>query len=427
MRRGLGHPGRPSERQTTRSSSKPDRKEKENDAPMTVTELTRTIKTLLEGRVGTVSVTGETAGMKASPSGHVYFSLKDAGALVDCVIWRSSASRMGKLPADGSRVTLRGKLSVYEPRGRYQLVVTGIASSEGKGDLWQQFEELKNRLAEEGLFEVARKRMLPEAPKVVGIVTSPTGAALRDILKILSRRAPNVRVVVSPTPVQGDGASGQIAKALHTLDRWGGADVIIVGRGGGSIEDLWAFNGEEVARSIAAAKVPVVSAVGHETDFTIADFVADARAATPSEAAERIVPDGEQMRGRIRHVSLVLGRALGGIVRERREWLKGVGRERVFRRPEEMFNQRWQQLDETLSVLTREVKDGVGRAKAARDLAEARLSGLSPLGVLERGYAVVLNDRGGVVKDAAELKEGEGITALVHKGRIKAQVTEVKE
>ena len=411
MRRGLGHPERP---------AAPSRAEAE---ALTVSELTRSIKTLLEGRIGTVAVTGETAGMKPSPSGHVYFSLKDSSALVDCVIWRSSAQRIRQLPKDGTKVTLRGKLTVYEPRGRYQLVVTSIVTDSGKGDLWQRFEEMKQRLAEEGLFDTARKRPLPESPATIGIVTSPTGAALRDMLKILARRAPNVRVVVSPSLVQGEGAAREIARALETLDRWGGADVIVVGRGGGSLEDLWAFNEEAVARAIAVTTTPVVSAVGHETDFTIADFVADARAATPSEAAERIAPDQSHLIGRMRHAAVVLSRALSGAVRERREGLRGVARSRAYRRPGEMFDTRWQRLDDLMGRYAAAMGETVRRASGRRDVAEARLKGMSPLRVLERGYAVVLDGNGRAVVDAGTLREGDEVTALLHRGKVTARVT----
>lgn len=392
---------------------------------LSVAELTRLVKTLLEDRVGLVTVVGEVSGLKASPSGHVYFSLKDSVALVDCVVWRSAAMRIRDLPADGARATVRGKLTVYEPRGRYQLVVSSIVADSAKGELWQKFEMLKEKLAAQGLFDAERKALLPESPKTVGIVTSPTGAALRDILKILSRRAPNVRVVVSPTPVQGRDAAPGIAAAIARLDAWGGADVVIVGRGGGSLEDLWAFNEEEVALAIAGSRTPVVSAVGHETDFTIADFVADARAATPSEAAERIAPDRGHLRGRIAHGAAVLSRALAGAVRERREELRGAARSRAYRKPLEMFMPRWQRLDEAMDRMRYAMERKVEQGRARRALAETRLGGLSPLGVLERGYAVVFDSRGKAVFDAGVLSSGESISARVHRGRIEAEVRAV--
>ena len=434
MRRGLGFPDGPERparpasvrRPVRREAAKtPDENNREGE-PLTVSELTRTVKSLLEGRIGAVTVTGEAAGLKPSPSGHVYFSLKDAGALVDCVIWRSTATRLQSLPKDGTKITLRGKLTVYEPRGRYQLVVSSIVADGGKGDLWRRFEELKERLAQEGLFNRERKKPLPDSPKTVGIVTSPTGAALRDILKILARRAPNLRVVVSPALVQGQGAAEEIAQAIARLEAWGQADVLIVGRGGGSLEDLWAFNEEPVARAIAAAATPVVSAVGHETDFTIADFVADARAATPSEAAECIAPDQSHLRGRLAHSAHALTRALSGLVRERREALRGVSKSRPFRRPEEMFNPRWQQLDDLHTRFADAMGEHIREARNRRDLTETRLRGLSPLKVLERGYAVVLDGAGRAVVSAEALSEGDPIRALLHKGGLRASVTAVE-
>ncbi len=408
MRRGLRHPARPADT---------------DDTALSVSELTRTIKTLLEGRVGAVTVTGETGGLKASPSGHVYFCLKDQYALVDCVIWRSSASRIRTLPADGTRVTVRGKLTVYEPRGRYQLVVTSLSSAEEKGDLWAKFEALKEKLAGEGLFDRDRKTPLPEFPAVVGIVTSPGGAALRDMVKILSRRAPGVRVVVSPSVVQGRDAPADIARALERLDRWGRADVIIVGRGGGSLEDLWAFNDEAVARAIAASRTPVVSAVGHETDFTIADFVADARAATPSEAAECVAPDQSTRFGRLAHAANVLSRALSGVVREQRERLRGLARERVFRRPADMLESRWQRVDELYDELADNARDRIRRETARVDILAARLAAMSPLAVLDRGYAVLHGPDGRVVTDAASVRSGDVVTARLRTGRLTATVT----
>ncbi len=410
MRRGLGHPSRP-------VAKRPD------DAPLSVGELTRRIKALLEGTVGAVAVEGEVSGIKASPSGHIYFALKDSVALVDCVIWRSSAMRMGELPKDGTKIVAKGKLTVYEPRGRYQLVVASLSGEADKGELWRRFEALKEKLAAEGLFDPARKKPLPVSPRTVGIVTSAGGAALRDILKILSRRAPNLRVVVSPCLVQGREAAADIAAAIRRLDEWGGADVAVVARGGGSMEDLWPFNEEAVARAVVAMKTPVVSAVGHEVDFTIAEFVADARAATPSEAAERIAPDQSHLRGRIRHAAMVLSRALAGLVRERRQRLLGVAGRQAFRRPLDLFMPKWQRVDEAYDGLTTEMRSRLAAAGKRLELAETRLAGLSPLAVLSRGYAVVLGPDGKALVRADAVKEGDRISAILHEGKVEAVVT----
>lgn len=411
MRRGLRHPTRPA------ASSG-------GDEPLSVTELTRRIKALLETSIAAVSVSGEISGLKESPSGHVYLSLKDENALVDAVIWRSSAMKMRDLPRDGEQVTARGKLTVYEPRGRYQLVITSFQAA-GKGDLWRKFEELKEKLAAEGLFDAERKVSLPAAPRVLGIVTSPTGAALQDMLKIIRRRAPGLRVVVAPCLVQGREAAGEIAAALDSLDRWGGADIIIVGRGGGSLEDLWPFNEEIVARAIARAKTPVVSAVGHETDFTIADFVADARAATPSEAAERVAPDQAWQRGRVAHAALVLSRALAGQTRELRQRLLGLARAAAFRRPRDMFMPKWQRLDETLSDLGSGMERKLTVADNRLRLLQARMDGLSPFAILARGYAIVTDAGGKPVVDAEKVALGSVVAARLHRGGLTAEVRSI--
>ncbi len=237
----------------------------------------------------------------------------------------------------------------------------------------------------------------------------------------------NVRIVVSPALVQGKGAAAEIARAIGILEAWGEADVLVVGRGGGSIEDLWAFNEEAVAYAIAAAKTPVVSAVGHETDFTIADFVADARAATPSEAAERIAPDQRQLRGRIAHAGLMLRRALAGLAREQRERLRGAARARLFRQPMEMLQMRWQRIDENAGRFAGAAEARLRRLENRRDVAAARLAGLSPLKALERGYAVVLDGQGKAVTDAATLRPGARMTARVHRGSIDAVVEQVRQ
>ncbi|MCL2000207.1 MAG: exodeoxyribonuclease VII large subunit [Planctomycetes bacterium] len=422
MRRGLFNPGGPEK--SFRSSRTPSPREGVEEA-LTVGELTRRIKALLEGSLGLLTVRGEASGIKRSPSGHVYFSLKDPSALIDCVLWRSASERVGELPRDGDKVTVRGKLSVYEPRGRYQLVIVSFVSDAGKGDLWRRFEELKERLAAEGLFSPERKKPLPAYPRVIGVVTSPTGAALRDILKILARRSSGIRVVLSPCLVQGQGAAADIARALEAMDRWGGAEVIIVGRGGGSFEELSPFNEETVVRAIAAARTPVVSAVGHETDFTIADFAADLRAATPSEAAERAAPSRVELGGRTARVAQALQRALLGLVRERREKLAGVARSAAFRRPFDLFMPKWQRLDDLVGRMNAEGERRLIHARSRLELTGARLEALSPGKVLERGYAVVLDAGGKAVLDASSLSEGVVVSAVLHRGGFSAKVENV--
>ena len=281
---------------------------------MTVSQLTRRIRTLLERQLGSVRVEGELSNVRRQGNGHTYFTLKDETAQLACVLFRGYAHAGMPALTDGSQVQAAGELTVYEPRGQYQLIVHDIEAA-GAGVLQARFEALKRKLAAEGLFDAARKRVLPGFPRCLALVTSPSGAAVRDLLNILGRRAPWIRVLVFPVRVQGGGACQEIAQALTTLARpLGGGlpqpDVIVLARGGGSIEDLWCFNEEEVARAIAASPIPVVSAVGHEIDFTIADFVADLRAPTPSAAAELIAPDGPNCAGgftrrsrRCRHAS----------------------------------------------------------------------------------------------------------------------------
>lgn len=277
--------------------------------PLSVSELARRVQEILQGEFPDIFVEGEVSGFKEASSGHVYFSLKDDAAVVDCVIWRSQVPRVGRLPRDGDHVEVSGSLTTYPKGSRYQIVVSHLQPA-GLGLLYQRFMELKERLAREGLFDESRKKALPEFPRVVGVVTSPTGAAIRDIIKILGRRAPHIRIVIYPSRVQGDQAPREIAHAIRRLNELGMADVLIVGRGGGSMQDLWAFNEELVARAIADSRLPVISAVGHETDFTIADFVADRRAPTPSAAAEIVARSSEELRERIAMLSRRMERAL---------------------------------------------------------------------------------------------------------------------
>ncbi|HBF34338.1 TPA: exodeoxyribonuclease VII large subunit, partial [Candidatus Sumerlaeota bacterium] len=281
-------------------------------APMTVTDLTRYIKRLLETDFAEVEVEGEISNWKQAASGHAYFNLKDSGAMLASVIFQGSRVRLPFAPSEGSKVVARGKISVYEARGQYQLIVSSMRET-GQGDLFRRFLELKEKLEKEGLFDPARKRQLPPLPKRIGIVTSPSGAALRDIIHVIRRRFPGVELLISPTLVQGVEAPGEIVKALRRLIKFDeqerkaertGVDVIIAGRGGGSIEDLWAFNEEIVARAIAASPIPIISAVGHETDFTIADFVADLRAPTPSAAAEIVVAEIWGLRERVARLTV---------------------------------------------------------------------------------------------------------------------------
>ena len=325
---------------------------------LTVSELTRSVRSALEAQIGTVWVEGEISNYRKQPSGHQYFTLKDAQSQVACVWFARAGLRLKQIAlTDGMQVQVRGALTVYEARGQYQLNVQ-VVQAGGAGLLQAKFEALKRKLEAEGLFDAARKRPLPKFPAAIGIVTSPTGAALRDVLNILARRAPWVRVVISPVRVQGDGAAEEIAAAIGEFNRFEEfdlppVDVILVGRGGGSVEDLWEFNEEVVARAIAASAIPIVSAVGHEIDFTIADFAADLRAPTPSAAAELLVPDTAPLLQRLARLRGQLQRAATGLLGHEKGRLDFLARSALFREPGKRISEAAQQTDLTAEALRR--------------------------------------------------------------------------
>jgi exodeoxyribonuclease VII large subunit len=434
---------------------------------LTVSELSAQIRGTLESDFAEVWVEGEISNGRTWNSGHFYFTLKDAGAQIKGVVFRSTLRLLRFKPADGLRVVVRGRVSVYEPKGEYQLVCEHMAP-QGYGPLQLAFEQLRARLAAEGLFDEGRKRPLPALPRRIGIVTSIDGAALRDIVRVLRRRYPNVHLVVAPARVQGEGAAADIAGALRQVARIDAVDVVIVGRGGGSLEDLWAFNEEAVARAIAASPVPVISAVGHETDVTIADFVADLRAPTPSAAAELVVRKKEelvayvdQLEARLRGAarsrldrlssrlhSLAARPGLAGLParlawRGRRVADLGAAVRQALRslllahrRARDRWSTSLAELDprHRLSALRTALVGRRGRldaavtrevhaARARLQTAAASLDGLSPLGVLGRGYAVCWSgDRTRIVRDAATLAPGDPIRVTLHAGEIRARV-----
>ena len=400
-------------------------------APMTVTDLTRYIKRLLETDFSEVEVEGEISNWKLAASGHAYFNLKDTGAMLTSVIFQGNRARLPFAPREGDKVVARGKISVYEARGQYQLIVTSMRET-GQGDLFRRFLELKERLEKEGLFDPTRKRQLPPLPKRIGIVTSASGAALRDIIHVIRRRFPGVELLISPTLVQGVEAPGEIVKALQRLIKFdqqerqagrNGVDVIIAGRGGGSIEDLWAFNEEIVARAIAASPVPIISAVGHETDFTIADFVADLRAPTPSAAAEIVVAEIWGLRERVARLTVALGRLLSQLVHTRRLQLKRLSESWGLRQPLDLVRQAIQRVDDLsgrmLDVLENQVRDGQHRLERAQD----KLDALNPTAVLSRGYSIVsLTKDGRVVTREKQAREGAHLRIQLSEGELRAAV-----
>ncbi|HSW50049.1 MAG TPA: exodeoxyribonuclease VII large subunit [Bryobacteraceae bacterium] len=387
-----------------------------------VAELNAAIRALLDSRFQDIWVAGEISGVKLATSGHYYFTLKDEQAQLRCVCFRASARYLRFKPQDGIAVLARGRIDVYEPRGEYQLLVESI-EPQGYGALQLAFEQLKKQLAGEGLFDPQRKRALPKLPGRIGIVTSPTGAVIRDMLQILQRRFPGLHIRLFPAQVQGAGSIGEVVTAIDWFSQSGWPEVVIVARGGGSIEDLWTFNEEAVARAIARSAVPVVSAVGHETDVTIADFVADLRAPTPSAAAELVVGTREQLAEQFD----------SGITRAASALRRSLGR-RLQRVDEIDF--RLRSFDPRLrlaaarrrqalawTVLCDRVRLGALRARGRLDSLSARLNTLSPLGILERGYAIVQDETGRIVKNAEDAPPKSLLDVRLAQGRLRARVT----
>ncbi|HVZ40341.1 MAG TPA: exodeoxyribonuclease VII large subunit [Candidatus Kapabacteria bacterium] len=395
---------------------------REGEGVPTVTEFTRRLARMLEGEFADISVQGEISGWSRAASGHTYFTLKDDAAVLGAVLWRSRT--LQHTIRDGMKVIASGRISVYPPRGQYQLDCTSIVPM-GLGDLQIALEQLKARLMAEGLFDAARKRRLPEFPQRIGIVTSITGAAIRDMLTTLRRRMPMVEVVLRPALVQGAGAAEDVARAIGEINRIADIDLLIVGRGGGSIEDLWAFNEEIVARAIAASRIPVISAVGHEIDFTIADFVADVRAATPTAAAELAVRDRAELLAVLRDLDTAMATYAMNAVRHRRRDLDALMRSRGLARPLDIVRSHQQRLDDLGHRAALALRGVSTRADHRLRLLESTLHALNPANVLARGFAIV--ERNGVpVTRAAALRGGEVVAIRMHDGRRSARIAPEK-
>ena len=371
---------------------------------------------------------GEISNWRKAPSGHLYFTLKDPDASIRCVMWRSTVPRLSYLPAgDGEAVLAHGHVSVYEQSGQYQFYVDELEPV-GLGALHAQFEQLKARLAQEGLFDEARKRPPPTFPRRIGVVTSPVGAALRDILNVLRRRYPLAEVILSPTQVQGEDAPPQIVSALVALSHVEGVDVIILARGGGSLEDLWALNDERVARAVVASPIPVVCGVGHETDFTIADFVADLRAPTPSAAAELVTPDQDELARHLRLVVAQLLSAAGEAIAERRRLL--AGEVRALRRlsPQTWIDQRRQRVDDLSHVAQTDIAHQLSLGRERLSGLSSRLSALNPEATLARGYAIIRHKGDTrVVSRVGQVSPGDRLSVRVSDGEFKSVVQETDE
>jgi exodeoxyribonuclease VII large subunit len=431
-----------------------------------VAELTARISGVLSSQFSNLWVEGEVSNFRSAQSGHLYFTLKDARAQVKCVCFRTQAVRLKFRPEDGLKLIVRGSISVYEPRGEYQIYVEHIEPS-GVGALQLAFEQLKRRLAAEGLFDEGRKKPLPLLPRRIGVVTSPSGAAVRDIIRILRRRFPNLHLTVYPVRVQGEGSAKEIAAALKYFNRKKSVDVILLARGGGSIEDLWAFNEEVVARAIAACAIPIVSGVGHETDFTIADFVADVRASTPSAAAEIVVKSRQEFKRHLMELEHKSFQRLRYLLLQYRHHLKELTTHIGFRRLEDLLRRHRQQNDELtarlgvalqgriellrhrytiaatriasfdlraqirtldLRLMQRSTELGVRierllvskiqRLETLRVLLEER----SPMRVLQRGYAICTDGEGNVVSAADQVSVGAEVKVQLARGRLGAEV-----
>ena len=389
-----------------------------------VTELTRSIKQCLEDQFGHVWLSGEISNVRTPRSGHVYMTLKDENAQISAVVFRHAAQYVRFRLEDGLAVTVYGRVSVYEPRGDYQIIVEKI-EPKGEGALQLAFRQLRERLEKEGLFDPAHKKPLPSLPKRIGVVTSPTGAAIHDMLNVILDRFPRVEIVLRPVRVQGEGAAEEIAEAIADLNACGRVHVMIVGRGGGSLEDLWAFNEEVVARAIWTSTIPVISAVGHEIDVTIADLVADCRALTPTAAGEMVVPELSALLDSLGTLKHRLGRALLAKLEVAKGRVAALSRSYAFSRPLDFVRQRQQRVDDLAQRAQMAAANVVALSKERTAALGARLEALSPLAVLARGYSVTRTSDGRAVTDAGTLEPQGSIVTMLHKGSVESVVSRV--
>ena len=394
--------------------------------PVSVTQLTQYIKLLLDRDeiLSQACVRGELSNFKAHSSGHLYFTLKDEGAVISCVMFRSDAMKLRFRPESGMKVILYGRVSLFPKSGQYQIYVTNM-QPDGVGALAVAFEQLKRRLHEEGLFDPNHKKPLPRYPERVALVTSPTGAAVRDMIRILGRRWPMAEVIVCPVRVQGEGAAEEIADMLDYVDKHQLADVIITGRGGGSMEDLWAFNEEMVARAIWRCQIPVISAVGHEPDVTIADYVADVRAATPSNGAELAVRDSEALQSALRQLQVRMEQAQMQKINRLRQRLDTLSKSRVMRQPDAYLQQQVLHLEMLCQRLEHSGEVVLGKNRQRFERTAAKLDALSPLKVLGRGYAMVTREET-VIRETAQLNPGDAISVSLSDGTAQCTVNTVQ-
>lgn len=441
---------------------------------LSVSELTAQIRSVLEPAFRTISVRGEISNFKAQSSGHLYFSLKDAGSQIQAVLFRASAAGLPRMPKDGDQVIARGELSLYVPRGSYQIVIRELQFF-GAGELLLKLQQLKEQIAARGWFDKAHKKPLPPLPKRIGVITSPTGAVIQDILHVLTRRFAGFQVILNPVKVQGEGAAGEIAKAIAEMNRYDLADVLIVGRGGGSIEDLWAFNEEIVAKAIFESRIPVISAVGHETDFTIADWVADVRAPTPSAAAEMAIAEKSHLLKNLEKAAFQIKNCLDNLLRQQKERLTSLRIHPLLARPYSLLAQPTQKLDELrqsldhlrpskqlatmrsalaantlrLEETMRAILSLKRRAFSSEALLQqidqqelrlvnskkdllsrlnSSLASLHPKNLLQKGYAILFSEKdNSIILSAKELQSNQTFTAMLADGTIRASALQINE
>lgn len=390
---------------------------------LSVAALTRLVKEILEDAFPEVTVEGEISNFKEAASGHWYFNLKDREAMIQAVMFRGNARSVGFAPADGKLVRATGTVSVYEARGQYQLVIRRMEAA-GEGDILAMLEDRKRRLAAEGLFDPERKRELPRFPGSVVVITSPTGAAIRDILTILGRRNSGIDVVVIPAAVQGQAAPSELKRGLEIANRYRLGDVIILGRGGGSLEDLLAFSDEELVRAVAASKIPVISAVGHEIDWALSDFAADLRAATPSAAAELVSESRDAMRDEIGQLSAEFETILRARLEATRAVLARFEPDAVGARFMRLLHPRIRALDEARGLIETSMREKLIASRHRLELSSGLLEASSPESILARGYSIVRDDEGAVVRDASVLSRGARIDLKFARGKALATVEE---
>lgn len=392
-----------------------------------VSEINQYIKNTLENDplLSNFWLKGEISNFISHSSGHLYFTIKDDTGSIKCVMFRSRAGRVRFSPSNGQRVIIMGYISIYEKGGQYQLYVQEMVE-DGIGDLYEKYEKLKKKLTEEGLFADERKRSLPFFPKRVGIVTSPTGAAIRDIITVIKRRMPSTEIILVPALVQGTGAAESIVQALDKIIEFN-PEVIITGRGGGTIEDLWPFNEEIVVRKISQSPIPIISAVGHETDFTLSDFTADLRAATPSMAAELAVPNKKDLEDMLWQKERRLNKSIDTLLNTKKKRLDEILKRKIFISPEKMWENKNLQLEYLREKLVHRQLNLLKEKNNILETAGGKIDLLSPLKILSRGYSLTFNDKGNIVKTASSIKENEKIKVKLHEGNIICNVTEVNE